>query len=203
MMDKNGTRKPQLVTASTNKNPTFGPVEDLEAHVPSEWWRHLFNGLYLKTDGDVVMDEDLTRSEIDLFAELAELKPGDRILDLCCGQGRHTIELGRRGFMGVEGLDRSHTLIQRARRTARSEGLPIRFREGDARKLPYANDHLDAVLLLGNSFGYFETVEDDLRILREVARALTSDGRILIDVTDGDFVREGYEPRAWEWIDPK
>lgn len=202
-MDKNGTRKPQLVTASTNKNPTFGPVEDLEAHVPSEWWRHLFNGLYLKTDGDVVMDEDLTRSEIDLFAELAELKPGDRILDLCCGQGRHTIELGRRGFMGVEGLDRSHTLIQRARRTARSEGLPIRFREGDARKLPYANDHLDAVLLLGNSFGYFETVEDDLRILREVARALTSDGRILIDVTDGDFVREGYEPRAWEWIDPK
>lgn len=201
-MDKKQVKPPDA-PQRIQRSSTFGPVEDLEAHVPSEWWRQLFNGLYLKTDGDVVMDDSLTESEIDLFADLAQLQPGDRILDLCCGQGRHTLELARRGFMAVEGLDRSHTLIQRARRTARSEGLPIRFREGDARKLPFANNQLDVVLLLGNSFGYFETVEDDLRILREVARALAPDGRILIDVTDGDFVRDTFEPRAWEWIDPK
>jgi D-alanine-D-alanine ligase len=202
-MEKKAEHKPQMVPTAEHSKPTFGPVKDLEAHVPSEWWRQLFNGLYLKTDGDVVMDKELTESEIDLFVEVARLQPGDRILDLCCGQGRHTLELARRGFKEVEGLDRSHTLIQRARRSARSEALPIRFREGDARKLPYGDNHLDAVLLLGNSFGYFETVEDDLRILCEVARTLGPDGRILIDVTDGDFMRDSFEPRAWEWVDSK
>jgi D-alanine-D-alanine ligase len=181
----------------------IGPVKDMEAHVSKDWWRQIFNGLYLKTDGDVVMDEDLTRSEVDLWVQLAELEPGDRLLDLCCGQGRHTLELARRGFVNVEGLDRSRSLIQRARRIARSAGLPIRFREGDARRLPQAPDSLDVVLILGNSFGYFETVEEDLRILREVSRVLVPGGRILIDVADGDYIRETFQARAWEWIDGK
>lgn len=188
---------------TASKPGTLGPVPDLESHVPSDWWRRIFNGLYLKTDGDVVMDGDLTRAEVDLFIQFADLKPHERILDLCCGQGRHTLELAGRGFEAMEGLDRSHTLIQRARRTAKSLNRSVRFREGDARRLPQRENSLDAVLLLGNSFGYFETVEDDLRILREIARVLSAHGRVLIDVTDGDFMRQSYEPRAWEWIDPK
>ena len=40
----------------TRRLPTrscLGPVADLEAHLPEEWWRKLFNALYVKTDGDV------------------------------------------------------------------------------------------------------------------------------------------------------
>jgi len=196
--------KPQSVPPKGPVKPsTVGPVEDLESHVPSDWWRRIFNGLYLKTDGDVVMDEALTRSEIDLFIEFAKLQPTDRILDLCCGQGRHTLELASRGFSQLQGLDRSHSLIQRARRTAKQHSLTVRFREGDARRLPQRSGSLDAVMLLGNSFGYFETVEDDLRVLREIARVLVPSGRLLIDVTDGDFLKQNFEPRAWEWMDPK
>lgn len=187
----------------TGKPATLGPLPDLESHVPSDWWRRIFNGLYLKTDSDVVMDEDLTRAEVDSFIQYANLQPEERILDLCCGQGRHTLELAGRGFKSVEGLDRSHSLIQRARRTAKNLNRSVRFSEGDARRLPQREASLDAVLLLGNSFGYFETVEDDLRVLREIARVLSPNGRVLIDVTDGDFVRQNYEPRSWEWIDPK
>ncbi|MDD4566452.1 D-alanine-D-alanine ligase [Methanoculleus chikugoensis] len=179
---------------------TFGPVPNLEEHVKPDWWRGIFNRLYLKTDGDVVDDPGITEREIDRIARVLHLQPHERVLDLCCGQGRHTLELARRGY-NVEGLDQSHYLIQRARSTAKKEGLPIRFREGDARRLPYRTDTYDVVLILGNSFGYFDSVEEDLRILTEIRRILKPWGRLLLDVADGEYLREHFQPRSWEWID--
>jgi D-alanine-D-alanine ligase len=99
----------------------------------------------------------------------------------------------------VEGLDRSHYLIQKAKAQAKKEGLSIRFREGDARRLHYLPDTFDAVMLLGNSFGYFETVQDDLRVLKEIFRVLKPWGRFIIDVADGEYQREHFQPRSWEW----
>ena len=181
----------------------LGPVEKLEDYVHPEWWRYLFNSLYLKTDADVVDDENITKSEIDLFTEILRLSPEDKILDLCCGQGRHSLELARRGFSEIEGVDRSHYLIQKAKARATKEGLKVRFREGDARKLPYPPDSFDVVLLLGNSFGYFETISDDIRVLKEVFRVLKPYGRLLIDVADGEYVKNNFQPRSWEWISKK
>lgn len=202
-MDQSNNKAQPAAPKGPAKPATVGPVKDLESHVPSDWWRQIFNALYLKTDGDVVMDEALTRSEVDSFIEFAKLQPKDRILDLCCGQGRHTLELAERGYTELQGLDRSHALIARARRTAKQRGVTVRFREGDARRLPQRDSSLDVVMLLGNSFGYFETVEDDLRVLREIARVLVPSGRLLVDVTDGDFVKQTFEQRTWEWLDPK
>jgi D-alanine-D-alanine ligase len=181
---------------------TLGPVPNLEEHVRPDWWRSIFNALYLKTDADVVDDQNITCLEIDIFSNLLKLSPEDNVLDLCCGQGRHALELARRGFK-VEGLDRSHYLTQKARATAKKEGLSVRFREGDARKLPYPSDTFDTVLILGNSFGYFETVQDDLRILKGVFEVLKPWGRLLIDVTDGEYLKEHFQARSWEWIDKK
>lgn len=180
---------------------SLGPVPNLEEHVHAEWWRQIFNAIYLKTDGDVVDDQQVTAKEVDTFCEILGLKPEQRILDLCCGQGPDSLELVRRGFTNVEGLDRSHYLIQRARGQAKKEGLGVKFREGDARKLPYAVDSFDVVMILGNSFGYFETIEDDMRVLKEVFRVLKPWGKLLIDVADGEYLRRKYQPRSWEWID--
>nr|WP_203415613.1 class I SAM-dependent methyltransferase [Candidatus Scalindua japonica] len=57
----------------------------------------------------------MTKTEIDLFLEILSPSTESVILDLCCGQGRHTLELARCGFKNVFGLDRSHYLINRAR----------------------------------------------------------------------------------------
>jgi D-alanine-D-alanine ligase len=69
-------------------------------------------------------------------------------------------------------LDRSRYLIRKAKAKAKEENLPVRFREGDARNLPYPSDTFDFVMIVGNSFGYFDNPNDDVRILREVFRVL-------------------------------
>jgi D-alanine-D-alanine ligase len=185
------------------KCKALGPVANLEEHVNATWWRNIFNSLYLKTDGDVVEDKRITNEELDQFLSILNISPEDRILDLCCGQGRHSLELARRDFKFIEGLDRSHYLIQRAKNQAKKEGLDVRFREGDARKLPYGADTFDVIMILGNSFGYFETMEDDLRVLKEVFRVLKPWGKLLIDVADGGYQKESFQPRSWEWIDKR
>jgi D-alanine-D-alanine ligase len=195
------TKPPQKNHKPPSGVRSLGPVPNLEEHVRAEWWRQIFNATYLKTDGDVVDDQQVTTKEVDTFCEILGLQPEQRILDLCCGQGPDSLELVRRGFLNVEGLDRSHYLIQRARAQAKKEGLGVKFKEGDARKLPYPPDSFDVVMILGNSFGYFETIEDDMRVLKEVLRVLKPWGKMLIDVADGDYLRRKFQPRSWEWID--
>ncbi|MDH3864354.1 MAG: methyltransferase domain-containing protein [Gammaproteobacteria bacterium] len=180
---------------------SIGPVEDLESYVKADWWRDIFNANYLRTDGDVVEDPDITEGEIDAFLELVDVEQDACILDLCCGQGRHLLELARRGFTNLYGVDRSHYLISRARRIARQHGYTATFREGDARKLRFRDNTFDLIYLAGNSFGYFESAEDDIAVLTELRRLLKPAGQLLIDFTDGDFLREKFESRSWEWID--
>ena len=70
-----------MATASKAKRPgraprsCLGPVADLESHLPAEWWRKLFNALYVKTDGDVVENAENTRREADFMCSAAPSSP--------------------------------------------------------------------------------------------------------------------------------
>lgn len=187
----------------TVQKKTFGPVEDLETHVRPDWWQTLFNSLYLKTDADLLDDLEVTRKEVDLIVSILGVSPEEKILDLCCGQGRHVLELARRGFSNVEGYDRSQYLIRKARTRAQKENLQVRFREGDARKLPYPSDTFDVVTIMGNSFGYFDSTLQDRKVLEEIFRVLKPEGRVFIDAVDGDHMKKSFQPRSWEWLDRK
>src|SRR5258707_4458330 len=113
----------------------LGRVAELESHLPQEWWRELFDSLYLMTDGDVVENDLNTSREVDTLIEATGVGKQDRILDLCCGQGRHVIELARRGYSSVRGIDRSGYLVRLARRRALEARVNASFLEGAARQL--------------------------------------------------------------------
>lgn len=179
----------------------LGPVESLEYYVKADWWKEIFNANYLRTDGDVVDDLLITQSEVSIFINTLNIQENHYVLDLCCGQGRHSMELARKGIQHVFGLDRSHYLVNRARKQSKTEGLSVNFKEGDARNLPYRTDTFDFVIIPGNSFGYFEAIDDDYKVLKEVKRVLKPQGKILLDITDGDYIRQNFEARSWEWID--
>ncbi len=180
---------------------TLGPVSDLERHLPPDWWKSLFNSIYIKTDADVVENRYNTERETDIIVDKLKLRESDAILDLCCGQGRHAIELAKRGFRHITGLDRSRYLVRLARKRARDLGVPIQFSEGDIRDIRMPESSQDCAYIMGNSFGYFEREEDDMGVLNSVIRVLKSEGRLAIDILNGDWVRQHFDPRSWEWID--
>ncbi|MGB0749566.1 MAG: methyltransferase domain-containing protein [Magnetospiraceae bacterium] len=180
---------------------TLGPIADLEAHLPAEWWRELFDSLYLKTDGDVVENDINTRHDIDLLIQATGIAPRDRLLDLCCGQGRHSLALAELGYRAVTGIDRSKYLVRLARQRAQQRRLSASFKTGDARFFRVPENSFDCVFLMGNSFGYFDVEADDRRVIDSVKRAMRGGGRIALDLTDGAWMKTHFEPRSWEWID--
>jgi len=126
--------------------------------------------------------------------KLLGLKKGSRVLDLCCGTGRHSILLARRGA-SVLGVDRTAEYLATARRRAGAL-KNCAFAEGDMRRLPFKGE-FDAVMNLWTSFGYFEKESDDLKTLKSVARALKPGGLFLIELVDHAWIRSRTTHRHW------
>lgn len=168
--------------------------------VDPEWWKTLFDDVYLVTDARSVGDAALTRREIDVFCQLVPLKKEQRILDLCGGHGRHSLELSRRGFTRCTVLDYSETLLEIGVRSAKRAHCPVRFVQGDARDLQLASESYHHVWILGNSLGYAQEGDADLQTLCESYRVLKPGGWLLVDVADGAAVRQRFAPNAWHEI---
>eukprot|EP00730_Choanoeca_flexa_P008505 TRINITY_DN12498_c0_g1_i1.p1 TRINITY_DN12498_c0_g1~~TRINITY_DN12498_c0_g1_i1.p1 ORF type:complete len:680 (+),score=145.97 TRINITY_DN12498_c0_g1_i1:361-2400(+) len=192
-VDKNSSRKPQC----------FGIVETLEDHLPKKWWETLFDEMYLKTDGDVVEDDSITSEEVDTILNCLSLNEGAVLLDLCCGQGRHLLRLAQiRPDLHLFGIDQSDFLITTAKKRAIVAGSKnVTFCVGDCSNLPYPSTSFDAVVCMGNSFGYFDRESMDAVVLKEVHRVVKASGQFLLDLTDGHYMKTNFSPRSWEWID--
>ena len=74
-----------------------------------------------------------TPAQVDAIVSLLNLRQSDRVLDLACGVGRHSLELARRGYR-VVGVDRTEQYLERARRTAAAEGIDVEFVLADMRE---------------------------------------------------------------------
>jgi D-alanine-D-alanine ligase len=168
--------------------------------VDPEWWKTLFDDIYLLTDARTVCDEEITRREVDLVCELLPLRPEHRILDLCGGQGRHSFELHSRGYQGCTLLDYSSYLIDHARGRAAAAQCRIEVIQADARHTGLPSDYFDHVIIMGNSLGYLPDPGDDREILAEANRVLRAGGWLLIDVVDPTVVSGSLNPVAWHEI---
>jgi SAM-dependent methyltransferase len=123
--------------------------------------------------------------EIGKIQELTGCRPG-RVLDLCCGPGRHSISLARRGFQ-VTGVDRSPFLLEKARARAEQKKVQIEWIQEDMRTFirPAA---FDLVINLNASFGYFETADEDLAVLQNAFCSLGPGGLFVIDLMGKELV---------------
>jgi D-alanine-D-alanine ligase len=167
--------------------------------IDPDWWKKAYGDLYLITNARSVCDENLTKHEVDLIIKFLKPKKNDKILDVCCGHGRHSLELTRRGFVNVTGLDYSQTLLEKAKERAKKEKLQVNFDRGDARNLPYKDNSFDIVINMGNSFAYWLDEEDDKRFLQEVFRVLKPKGKFLMDITDGEYMRKILKIPSYVW----
>jgi SAM-dependent methyltransferase len=159
----------------------------------SDWWRSWFGPGYLALYDEYLAER--TPVEIDRLEALLALRPPLPILDLPCGQGRHAIELARRGY-DVTGVDLSPFMLKVAEERARSEGVRVRWLSGDMRQ-PIAGERFDVVLNLFTSLGYFADEADDRKVIGAAAVMLGPGGRFVLEVINGERVMAHFQEREW------
>jgi ubiquinone/menaquinone biosynthesis C-methylase UbiE len=140
-------------------------------------------------------DDERTPGQVDAIVERLGLKPGDRVLDVACGHGRHALPLAQRGLR-VTGLDSSERSLEHARRAADGAGVEIEYVHGDMRELPWTSE-FDAAINVYTAFGYFADESEDERALRAVARALRPGGSFFIDTFNPTALVKGFRPQGW------
>jgi len=163
----------------------------------STWWQHIFDEIYLITDARSVCCPEVTAVEVEVVVATLELKPDDRILDLCGGQGRHAIELNRRGYGNVTVADYSQVMLRVGADDAARGGCSVHFCRTDASEVGLADGVFDVVLVMGNSFGYFELDSQNQKILQEICRLLRPGGKVLLDLIHPSYVRQEFKPSSW------
>jgi SAM-dependent methyltransferase len=109
----------------------------------------------------------------ELLCEAVDLRAGERVLDVACGNGNAALAAARR-FCQVTGIDYVPALLERARQRAQAEGLDVTFQEADAENLPFPDASFDAVLsTCGAMFA-----PDQERTASELLRVCRPGGRI-------------------------
>jgi SAM-dependent methyltransferase len=142
--------------------------EDLADHMGEAYDR------YAHTKGTV--------QEVEHVISALDLVPGDRVLDVGCGTGRHAIELAQRGFE-VHGVDISQRFVD----IARSRPSDATFERADARALEF-EDEFDAVICLcQGAFGMMTADGDDREVVAGLARALRPGGRLALSAFNAYF----------------
>ncbi|MBI2923746.1 MAG: methyltransferase domain-containing protein [Planctomycetes bacterium] len=120
-----------------------------------------------------------TRAEIAALLRLAR-PSGKAALDLCCGPGRCSIELARRGFR-VTGVDRTRFLLAKARALARAGRASVEWVESDMRDFVRPEAY-DLAVSLFTSFGYFDDKDEDRAVLRNLYASLKSRGVLVLEL---------------------
>jgi len=133
--------------------------------------------------------------EIDKIESLADLDPGMKILDLCCGVGRHSIELAKRGYE-VTGVDITEHYLEKGKKKAEEEELDIEFVKEDMREFK-REEGFDVVLNLFTSFGFFEDEEENRKVLENVYESLRPNGKFIIDVMGKEILARIFKEKDW------
>ncbi len=154
-----------------------------------EWFSSWFDTPYYHT---LYKNRDYEEASlfIDNVSNFLKIKQSTVCWDLCCGKGRHSIYLNKKGFR-VIGTDLSEQSICEANDSANET---LEFYQHDMRKL-FRTNYFEVVFNLFTSFGYFEKREDDLHVFDSVQKALKSNGLFVFDYLNSEYVKS----RMVEW----
>lgn len=174
------------------------------------WYRQAFQEDYL----DIYLHRDQAEAAraVRFLAGALDLQPAQRLLDLCCGPGRHLAFLCNYVNEAV-GLDLSRVLLTRAREDCGlkektgipnpQSGLPPgpqlcnpQLLQADMRFLPLAAAAFDRVVNLFTSFGYFENEADNAAVARGIARILRPGGLLALDHINREAMLAHLKPRT-------
>jgi SAM-dependent methyltransferase len=160
----------------------------------SAWYVDFFRQDYLSVYGHLFTAERAEKEAV--FVEKAlELKAGARVLDLCCGPGRHSVPLARHGF-DVSSLDLNPAYLELARHAAEAGNVSLKTVVADMREIPFHN-YFDAIVNMYSSFGYLESEAEDAGVLESTAKASKPGGRLFLDMLNREWAVANYIQNDW------
>lgn len=144
--------------------------------------------------------QEVTEQQVLFVLNALQLPASAKILDLCCGYGRHTHLLAQSNDY-VTGFDLSDDFLAIAR--TRFSAPNIKYVQGDMRQLPFKNK-FDAVVNLFTSFGYFETDGENEQCLAQINKALKKGGLFFLDYENKfNFVMNEVMRKKRTWYNTK
>jgi SAM-dependent methyltransferase len=135
-----------------------------------------------------------TLQEVDFIVDVLGLKPGDRVLDVGCGPGRHAHELARRGFV-VHGVDISQRFVDLAINEAPAGAT---FERLDARHLPFQGEFDAAVCLCQGAFGLMTSDDENQAVLSGIAAALKPGGNLALSAFNSYFAVKYHDTATFD-----
>lgn len=154
----------------------------------SDWFKKWFSDrLYLDLYNK--RDNDEARIFVNLIQRELPGSASSKVLDICCGAGRHSIELARRGF-DVTGFDLSEYLITEAKKTFKKipeKNLKLKFLNKDMRNFNFRKS-FDVAINIFTSFGYFDNDKENFKVFQNCNKSLKSGGWFVFDFINSDYL---------------
>jgi SAM-dependent methyltransferase len=158
------------------------------------WYVDFFGADYLDIYRHIFTAER-SAHEVAFAERVLELDPGAWVLDLCCGQGRHSVPLAQHGYR-VTALDLSPAYLDLAQQAAHSHNVKLETVSADMREIPFQG-RFDAVINMYSSFGYLESEADDVQVLASVAKSIKPGGRLFLDMLNREWAVVNYKQNDW------
>lgn len=121
--------------------------------------------------------------------------PGPSILDAGCGPGRIAVELAARGAR-VTGVDLIRPFLNAALESAQVEGVELDLEQADLRTF-VRPEAFDAAVSLYTSFGYCDTIEEDMQILKNIALSVKKGGWFILEMTGREIAVRDFTEGEW------
>lgn len=134
-----------------------------------------------------------TEQEVPFLLDVLGLEQGQRVLDVGCGPGRHSIALAQAG-LSVTGVDISRRFLDIAADRARAAGVSAGFFEVDARQMPFEDTFHAAIAICQGAFGLMGA--DDSLIMRRMMEAVVPGGIVVITAFSAYFEARHTRPGA-------
>jgi ubiquinone/menaquinone biosynthesis C-methylase UbiE len=156
------------------------------------WYENYFDQTYHRFW--VTLTPERAQKEVEALINFLDLKPGQSILDVPCGEGRIAIPLAEKG-MKVTAMDISDYMLN----LVRDSNQDINIVKGNMKHIPFSNE-FDAVISIFHPLGMLETKEDDIEFLNSIYNSLKIGGKFIVESGHRDcIVRASNEDQYWEY----
>jgi SAM-dependent methyltransferase len=142
---------------------------------------------------------DVAPEEIRMIVDLLKPKPKATVLDLGCGQGRHSLELAKRDLV-VTGLDRNQFFLDFVLKKSKESNVEVKLVKADMKTF-VQHQAFDLILSLNSSFGYFEDQSEHLQVLKNIHDSLRPSGTCLFELFGKEVVPKMFVEREWTEIE--